>query len=187
LKELRIQHMVCPRCVEAVEDGLRRHGLEWDSVELGRVKLRREPEHDSLEDFSRYISSKGFELIQERGNALVSDIKSSLIRYLESIENGEDYGKISDWLSSSLHKNYSYLSDSFSKSSGQTIESYFIKLRVERAKELLESDELSIGEVAHRLGYSSSQHFSAQFSGTTGAAPGKWRKNPGNRKSLDSI
>lgn len=176
--------MVCPRCIEAVEEGLRKNDMQWSSVDLGRVVLTKEPEKKQLEDFSEYINSRGFELIQENKDALVSDIKSGLIRYLEQIESGDEPGNFSDWLSKRLHKNYSYLSDRFSETTGQTIERYYIKLRTERAKELLEADIMQIGEIAHVLGYSSSQHFSAQFKNVTNLSPGKWKKTFEGRKGL---
>lgn len=176
--------MVCPRCIEAVEEGLRKNDMQWSSVELGRVMLTKAPDEKQLNDFSEYISGRGFELIQQNKNALVSDIKSALILYLEGVESGGETGNISDCLSKRLHKNYSYLSDLFSETTGQTIERYYIKLRAERAKELLQADKMQIGEIALTLGFSSSQHFSAQFKKVTGQSPGTWKKSHQSRKGL---
>ena len=78
-------------------------------------------------------------------------------------------------LSDKLLKDYSYLSNLFSEVEGQTIEHYFIQLKIEKAKELLVYDEITIGEIAWRLGYSSVAHLSRQFKQVTGFTPSHFK------------
>ena len=97
--------------------------------------------------------------------------------------------KISDYLSERLFHDYTYLSNLFSSVEGVTIEQYFINQKVEKAKELLVYDELTLTEIAFRLGYSSVAHLSRQFKKVTGQTPSEFKKlrGGGMRKSLDKV
>ena len=59
--------------------------------------------------------------------------------------------------------NYSYISDLFSKTTGQTIVEYFGDKRMEKAKEYIKEGKLSINEIAEKLNYSSVYSFSKSF------------------------
>ena len=107
------------------------------------------------------------------------------------IHYNDDLGtaaKISGWLSNKLGVDYSYLSKLFSEVEGLTIEKYVILQKVEKIKELLVYNELSIGEIAYKMNYSSSQHLSRQFKSTIGLTPSEFKSSSAQRrKSLDKI
>ena len=95
---------------------------------------------------------------------------------------------LSDYLSEKFHSDYSALSKLFSEMTGITLEKYYIAQRIERAKELLVYDELSLGEIADRIGYSSTAHLSAQFKSVTGMTPSEFRKRSDRqRRPLDQV
>ena len=95
---------------------------------------------------------------------------------------------LSDYLSSRLNRDYGYLSRLFSEISGTTIEKYFIAQKIERAKELLAYGELSLGEIADELGYSSAAYLSSQFKSVTGLTPSHFRTMKGSRrKAIDKV
>ena len=106
---------------------------------------------------------------------------------MEKLELGDDIPKKSDYLSHNLFKNYTYISQVFSDSEQQTIEKYWIGLKTERAKELLETGEFTITEIAHRLGYSSSQYFANQFRNETGETPTRWKSTINTRRGRQNI
>lgn len=184
---LSIKNMVCPRCIDAVEQSLSDAGLRQETVRLGEAVLQSPPEQAALEQLEADLRAKGFELIPPGDEQLGAQIKSEIIRFQQQIEAGAAPGLLSDWLSSKLNKNYSYLSGQFTQTSGHTITQFYEKLRTERAKELLALNRLSVGEIALTLGYSSSQHFSARFREQTGLSPTAWRQKGGERRSLDAI
>jgi AraC-like DNA-binding protein len=71
---------------------------------------------------------------------------------------------------------------------GRTIEQYYIQQRIEKAKELVTYDELTLSEIAFKLGYSSVAHLSAQFKKITGMTPTVFKKlGMPDRKKLDEI
>ena len=94
----------------------------------------------------------------------------------------------SDFLSSELNHDYSYLSHLFSMVEGTTIEKYMILQRIEKVKELLVYDELTVNEISYKLGYSSVAHLSRQFKSVTGLTPSHYKKvREEKRKPLDQV
>lgn len=198
--KLHIKNMVCDRCIMSVRDLLKTLGFEVSGVTLGEAEVSPVPYDDQLTLIERELNSMGFELARDRREETVTVIKSLLIAYLAKVEeqsnadkkaggNGDTLSQpVSEFITSRLHRSYSSLSRSFSAKEGITIEKYLIKLRIERVKELLSYDELTLSEIAHQLGYSSVQHLSAQFRKVTGRSVTEYKtKNPGKRSKLDAI
>lgn len=77
----------------------------------------------------------------------------------------------SAYLSEKLDYDYNYLSNLFSEVKGITIEQYIIAHKIERAKELLLYNELTLTEIAAKLHYSNVAHLSTQFKKVTGLTP----------------
>ena len=95
---------------------------------------------------------------------------------------------LSVYLTEALHYEYSYLSNLFTAVEGTTIEQYFITQKIERVKELLVYDELSLNEIAYQLNYSSVAHLSNQFKKITGLTPSHFRQlKDKKRKALDEL
>ena len=127
-------------------------------------------------------------MIDDNRSMVIEKIKTNVIRYIHY--DPELIGKInfSDFLAEKLGYDYSYLSTLFSSVEGITIEKYLILQRIEKVKELLIYDELTLSEIAYRLNYSSVQHLSNQFKKITGFSPSAF-KNQKKRKrnALDNI
>ena len=190
MNELKIKHMVCDRCIMAVTGAAREAGLNVDSVSLGSVVLNEEPSGRQREAFAGRLSELGFELAQTPVERVVEGIKNHLIQYLGELEQAEEMQRISEYLSRRLHYNYTYLSKVFSESEGQTIEDYFIRLKIERVKEWLGYGELTLTQMAWKLNYSSVQYLSNQFKKHTGMTVTQYRESlqeHPDRISLDSV
>ena len=56
-----------------------------------------------------------------------------------------------------------YLSSSFNKEVHSNIARYVIKLRIEKAKELLRDHRMNIGEIADAVGFENKRYFSQRF------------------------
>lgn len=180
--------MVCPRCVESVEQIIDRQQLPAESVELGEASFTRKLSDQEKEKFSQELTEKGFELSQDREEELVSRVKSSLLKYMNHLEENENPNKLSVFIAEEINLNYSYLSHIFSESEGKTVESRFIELKVERAKELLSYNRWTLSEIAWKLKYSSVQYLSNQFKKVTGMTVTEYRAMAKkDRKSLDEI
>ncbi|WP_440999765.1 helix-turn-helix domain-containing protein [Fodinibius sp. SL11] len=186
---LQIKNMVCDRCIMTVQQVLQDLDFEIESIALGKVILAEDLVSEDLEKISEELVDKGFELIKKNDKALLEQIKVQLIDYLKHLEDAEDSDKVSAFLERNLHYNYSYLSKYFSDHSGVTIEKYLINLKIERVKELLSYDELTLSEIAWKLNYSSVQYLSNQFKKVTGETVSSFRSHidENSRQSLDAI
>ena len=181
-----IKNMVCDRCCMVVSEVFVSLGLEPVHVELGKVELEEPPEID-LNEIDFRLQEKGFEILQDADEQLVDQIKTHLIEYVK-ISETDSKQKLSGYLQKNLHRDYSSLSKIFSKTEDITIERYLILLRIERVKELISYGQMTLSDIAFRLGYSSTQHLSAQFREVTGMTVTDYKKmRESLRKSLDRL
>lgn len=184
---LIIKNMVCPRCIMAVENILENQGFTVKEVELGKAVVQGN-ESISLTVVNNKLEEYGFEVIQNKNQQLVEQIKTLLIRYVQQLQESDKLPKLSAYLTQKLHQNYSSLSSAFSESEDITIEKYLIHLKIERVKELLSYEELTLSEIAYKINYSSVAHLSNQFKQVTGMSPTDYKKARNSfRKPLDGI
>ena len=168
--------MVCPRCVMVVGNELKVLGAEVESVKLGYAQVTL-PATLTLEEIDTRMKKFGFELIYESENILTEQTKIAVLDYLKHVQSkGKKAKKLSAYISLKIGKNYNYLSKVFSKQTGDTLEKYYIHLRVEKVKELLDYDELNVSEIAITLGYSSVHYLSNQFKKVTGFSVSDYKK-----------
>jgi len=185
---LHIKNMVCDRCIWAVERELKKLGLKPLKVVLGKAVLEGQVDEETLQQVDKTLQKIGFELIDDRKSKLIESIRTEVIHYIHY--DPELVGNInfSDHLSQKLGYDYSYLSSLFSSVEGITIEKYIILQRIEKVKELLIYDELTLSEIAYRTGYSSVQHLSNQFRKIIGMNPTYFKKlQEKGRKPLDKV
>lgn len=184
---LHIRNMVCPRCIRAVREALEQSGLEVESVRLGEAEIIGGLSDELKSRLMAELENLGFELLEDRRSRIIEGAKNCIVRLVRSEEVVPD-ANLSDYLSGKLGLDYKYLSALFSETEGRTIEKFFIAQKIERVKELLVYDELTLSEIAFRLGYSSVAHLSAQFKRTTGLTPSLY-KHMGDkrRRSLDEL
>ena len=177
--------MVCDRCVLTVKSILDRLSLPYHNVTLGEVELTIIPGQEDLKVLDTELKKVGFELIESRVNKIIEDIKHRVLEYLKLGMDAQEV-KLSSFITEKIAYDYSYLSDLFSSVEGKTIEQYFILERIEKVKELLVYDQLSLTEISYQTGFSSVHHLSAQFKKVTGLTPSHFKKiGAAKRQSLD--
>lgn len=179
--------MVCPRCIEAVKESFQTLEIPFKSIELGKVTLENPLGEDKKSDLAISLNKKGFELLESKNAALISQIKSLIISKIHHSNEvmGENF---STFLSENLHQEYTSLSRLFSQVEGITIEKYITRQKIERVKELLFYDQLSLSQISFELNYSSVAYLSAQFKKETGMTPSEFKKSRKiDRKSLDQL
>lgn len=186
-KKIHIRNMVCDRCIAAVRGLLDRHDLSYTSVLMGEVDLVDPLGKDQRSELAEGLSQLGFELIDDKRTRVIEKVKGvirEVVRNPEAIK-GE---RLSVHLAAELGMAYSGLSELFSAVEGITIERYHILQRLERAKELLVYDELSLSQIADELGFSSVHHLSAQFTKFIGSTPSHFKRiGAARRKPLDKV
>lgn len=174
--KLFIKNMVCPRCVQAVEQILENRDLSVKHVQLGEAELEKEPSKTVIEQVRADLEKAGFELLDDSRSKQIEQIKTLLIGKVQQADIEDHFG-INKFLTAHIFKDYSSLSKLFSEVEGITIEQFFILQKIEKIKELLVYNEKPLNEIAFMLGYSSPQHLSTQFRKITGMTPSQFKKN----------
>ncbi|AQS92553.1 AraC family transcriptional regulator [Polaribacter sp. BM10] len=183
MQTLNIKNMVCNRCKTVVHQLFNNLGFQILSIELGKVEIK-ENDNNNFEKLEKALKKEGFEIIKETSKALIEKIKIALIKHIDKSDT--DY--ILSELANELGKTYSFLSKSFSKSEGITLEKYFISLKIEKVKEHIQLNDLNFTEIAYSLNYNNSSHLAKQFKNNTGITMTDYKKSEiWNRKSLDKI
>lgn len=167
--------MVCSRCKMLVRTGIEQLGMQLLSVELGEIELTEEPTQKQLIELDKYLIPLGFERIDDRKSRIIEKIKNIVVE-LVHYSPEQSKIKLSEYLSKQLNYDYSHLSNLFSEVEGTTIEQYVILQKIERIKELLVYDELSLSQIAFQMGYSSVAYLSNQFKKVTGLTPSYFKQ-----------
>lgn len=187
MSTLFIKNMVCNRCIMVVQNELERLGLEAKNIRLGEVTLEKDLTAEEKDKLEESLVPLGFQLIDDKKSRIIEKIKNIIIDLVHHQENNTRTN-LSGVLSAQLHHDYNYLSNLFSDVEGTTIEKYFIAQRIEKVKELLVYDELSLSEIAFRLNYSSVAYLSNQFKKVTGLTPSHFKQiKADKRKPLDKV
>ncbi|MFT2007828.1 helix-turn-helix domain-containing protein [Pontibacter sp. 13R65] len=185
---LHIRNMVCPRCIKVVTDELNGLALPVLKVKLGEAELAQEPNGETLQIIRQVLAKNGFELLEDKKAETVEQIKLAIIHLIHSGRIEELNTNISAYLEESIGKDYNYLSSLFSAEENTTIARYVVLQKVERVKELLLYNELTLSQIAYHLGYSSVAHLSNQFKQITGLTPTEFKNNTSSlRKPIDQV
>ena len=180
--KLYIKYMVSQRCKILVKEVLKKLGLHFVFVELGEVEIMEDMTDSQWLDLKTILLLSGLELMDNKKAILIEKIKSLVI---EMIHYSTELPNInySDFISNKLNHDYTYLSNIFSEAKGITIQQFIIVHKIERVKELIIYDELTISEIAWKLNYSSTAHLSNQFKKITGLTPSHFKTLKNKRRT----
>jgi AraC-like DNA-binding protein len=185
--KISIKNMVCNRCILVVKQEFEKAGIVPLAVNMGEVELNKPITEEEIKKLENQLTALGFEILDDKNRKLIENIKSLLIKQVQSGEV-EEHFSLSDFITKHLNKEYSQVSRLFSEVEGITLEQFFILQKIEKVKEWLVYDELSLSEISYKLGYSSVAHLSAQFKKVTGLTPSAFKKiGISHRKSLDKV
>ena len=170
-----------------VENQLVQLGYEILRLELGEVDIAEELSKEEKKLLSNKLQEFGFEIIDDKKSRTIEKVKNAITDLVQN-HDGELANNLSSYLSTIIHQDYTSVSKLFSEVEGQTIEKYFIAQKIERIKELLVYDELTLNEIADELHYSSAAYLSNQFKRETGFSPSYYKQlKEHKRKSLDLL
>ena len=186
---LHIKNMVCNRCIKVVKEELEKLGLDVKKITLGEVELSTYLNKELQKKVQKVLEENGFELIVDRRIKIIEDIKKLVIETIYGDKKELNIDKnFSEIIESEIGLEYHYLSSIFSSLESITIEQYIILQKIERAKELLKYGELTLSEIADKLGYSSVQHLSNQFKKVTGMSASEFKNLTNNmRRPIDKV
>jgi len=187
IKELKIKGMVCLRCVSTIKYELQNLGVKILEIELGKVLVKYSKNKVKIQDIELVLKKNDFELLTNDETKTIEKIKLILIGIVDDTPIILKVN-LSEKLEISLSRDYTYLSKLFSKITGITIEKYFIQLKIEKAKEFIQYNQLNFTEIAYELGYSSVNYLSNQFKQLTGMSMSDYKNlSDWDRMPLDKI
>jgi AraC-like DNA-binding protein len=179
---LKIKNMVCDRCIKAVEDAFIQQQIKINYIILGEVKVDTKLNKNKKAILNQELKVLGFEIIQDKKEIVVEKTKNEIINYLNQKERNIN---LSDFLVTKIGVGYLILSSYFKEIENQTIGRYFAKLKIEKVKEYIQYEEMSLSEIADHFNYSSLAHLNKQFKQYTGINPSKYKSK--NRISINNL
>jgi len=168
-KQFWIKNMVCSRCLKVIKQELQELEVSVVSLELGSLLVEASTKTNSeiVDAVTTVLHSNNFEIVQSEEEMLVERIKIILIEQLQDLPLNIKI-KTSQLLASRLHRDYKTLSKLFSVNEKTTIEKYFIKLKIEKVKELIQLKQYTFSDIGYVMDYCSVNHLSRQFKEVVG-------------------
>ena len=186
-RKLHIKNMVCPRCIMAVKDIFDQLEIQYQDVQLGQVIVSGHVGRQKLQLLVDKLNTLGFDILEPGKPALISQIKNVIINQVHHKKEPLSIN-FSSLISQNLHHEYAYLSRLFSSVEGITLEKFIVLQKIEKVKEYLIYNQMTLSEIANEMNYSSVAHLSAQFKKGTGVTPTQFKRQAKpSRKSLDDL
>lgn len=188
MSKIIIKNMVCDRCIQAVRSLFKDLEIKTKQIGLGWVETEENLSAAALKRLNDSLEDLGFELLDDRHSVQIETLKKALRKWVYEPAGSRSPLNLSEYLSREMNKDYYQLSRLFSSTEGITIEKYFQKLKIERAKELLIYNQLNLAEIAHELDYSNASYLAALFKRETGMTTKTFKQQfPNLRKPLDEV
>ena len=172
--KLYIRNMACESCKILVKEELEKMGKHPVKVELGEAEVKEKLSEKEQKQFSNEIKKAGLEVVKNKEGVLIDQIKATIAEYVDNNSNIKN--NLSDYLSKKFNHDYSYLSSYFSTMQANTIEQFMINLKIEKVKEMLVLEDLTLTQIADKLNYSSVSHLSSQFKKVAGLPASHFKK-----------
>jgi AraC-like DNA-binding protein len=155
--------------------------LQLAHVELIADEMERECQKKEA-GYEVFLRAKLLEVITYLSRAYTegkSTETQALVRVghvIGALENGFSKDWTLDELVAIAHMSKSNLLAVFRKATGQTPINYLMRLRIQRAMNMLHKSDCTITEIAFAVGFSDSNYFTRQFRTITGRSPSQFRK-----------
>lgn len=183
--KLYIRNMACESCKLVVANALKKLKVNPVKVELGEALIKGDITGEQKQKINAEIKRAGLELVENQGSIIIERIRRHIIEYISF--NKKPSVNFSDYLSQKLNYDYNYLSNLFTEVEATNISTYMNSIKMERAKEMILFENLSLTEISKKLHYTHLSHFSAQFRQTTGFSPSHFKKLKAKRLSIQSL
>lgn len=186
-KVYTVKGMVCKRCITTLQNELDQFDVIIDDLSLGKVGITFQVGNFDEDLFSSALNNLGFALSSNKSLRVVSEVKQIIVNYFRELDSLEAKIRFSELISGKLNMSYDNISSIFTSVEGITIENFVIKYRICLVKQLLRETNLTLTDIAYKMGFSSIQHLSKQFKDLTALSPSEYRaKNENNNYTINS-
>lgn len=170
IMRLFIKYDMPTACKIILQEQLDKLKLDYSLDGFNEVEVNEPISGDKLIHMNTYLNNYGIEILDNPKSILIQKIKDAIIEMVY-MEKKLPIFKISTFLAEKVDHSYGYISALFSDVTYTSIENFIIIQKIERAKQLIIMDDLTITEIAWELNYSSVAHFCTQFKNITGLTP----------------
>ncbi len=185
---IHIKNMLCLCCLRVIREEFEKAGLVVNDIRLGKATISYDPVKVSMEDVRAILTGLGSDLIDTREHRLVEEIKRAVVELIHQMNNVDSIVRKSDYLVEKTGLSYTYLSRIFSSHEHITLEKFIILHKIERIKELIDQEELTLSEIAFIMDYSSVQYLSNQFKHMTGMTVSEYKESDrSSKKPIDQL
>ena len=185
---IHIKNMVCQCCLRVIREELEAAGVGVEEISLGRAKIHYDPGKITMEGVRAILVNLGADLIETRETRLVEEIKLAVVELIHHMNNVDSIVRKSEYLVEKTGLSYAYLSRIFSNHEHITLERFVILHKIERIKELIDQEELTLSEIAFIMDYSSVQYLSNQFKHMTGMTVSEYKESDrSSKKPIDRL
>lgn len=179
---LYIKYDIPITCRKVLQDLLDKFQVNYTILSFWEVELKENLLPSRLNELSTGLNNYGIEIVESHKSILVQKIKDAIIEMVY-MEEKLPVSKTSSYLADKLKHRYGYISNLFSEVTYTSIENFIILQKIERAKQLLITNDLTITEIAWKLNYSSVAHLSNQFKNVTGLTPSMFQRIINKRRT----
>lgn len=127
-----------------------------------------------LYEIIRFISEQAEMVMSATGNPSRDTILDDILYYID--HNYQTNIKL-EGIAPLFGYNSAYLGKIFTKTTGESFNSYIDHKRIDQSKELLKENNLKVYEVAEQVGYKNVDYFHKKFKKYVGISPAEYRKN----------
>lgn len=185
---LLVKNMFCHSCIPLLKDKLEQFGFQVLKIKLGEIHILQPEKKIPIETIQDMLSVYGFELIMSHEDRMVNEIKLAVIELIHHLNNVDSIVRKSDYLVEKTGLSYQYLSKIFAKHEKLTLEKYIIHQKIERIKQLIDTEEYTLSEISYMMDYSSVHYLSNQFKAITGMTVSQYKESgKSSRKGIDEI
>jgi len=176
---------MCKCCIPIITNILENNNIKVKCIKLGYVEVVFSENSSTIDEIDKILQKEGFGLVMGREKRIVEHTKHAVIELIHQMNNVNSIVQKSDYLVEKLNLSYQQLSKLFSKYENTTLERFIIQNKIERIKELIDSEEFTLSEIAYMMDYSSVQYLSGQFKKETGLTVSEYKK--GDRRERIAI
>ena len=181
--KLYIKYDINVICKKILQEQLDKLDLSYTLVAFSEVEIKEKVTEKTLKELISNFNDYGIEIVENSKSILIQKIKDVIVEMVY-MEEKLPIAKNSAYLAEKMGYSYGYISNLFAEVTYTSIENFIILNRIELAKHLISTGELTFTEIAHKLNYSSLAHFCTQFKNTTGLTPTVFKRIIIKRRSV---
>jgi AraC-like DNA-binding protein len=182
-----LKNMSCNCCIRLIKQELKNINVDVKDIQLGEITISYDEGKVEYSDIHHLLEENGFEIIRDREKQIVEQIKKAVMDLVHH-STFNSMVRNSDFLVEKFNMSYQHLSTLFSKHEKITLEKYIILHKIEKVKELIQAEDITLSEIAYMMAYSSVQYLSTQFKSVAGVSVSEFKKNPAKyRRPLELL